>query len=375
MKVLHVFKTAEPFTQGGLEESIRQICRNMAGPGRAFEVACIGPGPRVVRQRADYATVVGYPADLRVSSCPMSLRMLPALWRAREACDIVHVHSPWPFAELAYWLRPGGRAKRVLTYHADVVNRGPLARAYQPWLRRALEGFDAVVATSDGYIDSSPVLSRLPRRPEVIPLGIDPDSYPAPEPARIAAWRKRLGEDFFLFVGVLRHYKGLDVLLRAAEGFHGQIVIAGDGPEGDRLRRAAADRPNVHVLGHVADPDKMALLSLARAVVLPSTARAEAFGISLLEGAMCGRPLISTDLGTGTSLVNRDGVTGFVVPPNDPGALRAAMTRLQSPDLAAELGEAARRRFHERFQGRRMAAAYLALYERLLARPELPAAA
>ena len=67
------------------------------------------------------------------------------------------------------------------------------------------------------------------------------------------------------------------------------------------------------------------MFELCFAVLFPSHLRSEAFGISLLEGAMYGKPLISSEIGTGTTYINIDKETGLVVPPSDPIALREAM--------------------------------------------------
>jgi rhamnosyl/mannosyltransferase len=78
-------------------------------------------------------------------------------------------------------------------------------------------------------------------------------------------------------------------------------------------------------LGFLPDEDKVALLELCYSVIFPSHLRSEAFGISLLEGAMYGMPLISSEIGTGTTYINIDGETGIVVPPSEPDALRQAL--------------------------------------------------
>jgi rhamnosyl/mannosyltransferase len=105
------------------------------------------------------------------------------------------------------------------------------------------------------------------------------------------------------------------------------VVIAGDGAEAPALEKQLADAglKNVRLLGHVSDEDKVCLLRLCRAFVFPSHLRSEAFGMSLVEAAMFGKPMVSCEIGTGTSYINLDGVTGWAVPPEDPDRLRAAM--------------------------------------------------
>jgi rhamnosyl/mannosyltransferase len=146
-------------------------------------------------------------------------------------------------------------------------------------------------------------------------------------------------------------------------------VIAGDGPEAENVQRevAASGLRNVQLLGQVGEEDKMCLLLLCRAFVFPSHLRTEAFGMSLVEAAMSGKPMVTCEIGTGTSYVNEDGVTGWAVPPEDAQALRAAMERLLAdPALAATMGAAARRRFEELFTASGMARRYEALYRELL---------
>ena len=113
-------------------------------------------------------------------------------------------------------------------------------------------------------------------------------------------------------------------------GLEYPIVIAGAG-EIENSLRAQAKRlglRNVHFLGQISDADTAALLTLCHALVFPSHLRSEAFGVSLLEGAMYGKPMISSEIGTGTSFVNAAGRTGVVVPPGQTDALREAMRYL-----------------------------------------------
>jgi len=146
-------------------------------------------------------------------------------------------------------------------------------------------------------------------------------------------------------------------------------LIVGAGPVETDLKQQALQLglTNVRFLGAVSDEDKVALLKLCRAVVFPSHLRSEAFGVTLLEGAMYGKPLISSEIGTGSSYVNIDGVTGMVVPPNDPAALRQAMQRIGADaQLAEEMGQRARARFDELFTAEQMARSYVDLYRQVL---------
>jgi rhamnosyl/mannosyltransferase len=123
----------------------------------------------------------------------------------------------------------------------------------------------------------------------------------------------------------------------------------------------------VTFLGDLSDADKLSMLYAADLFVLPSNNRAEAFGIVLIEAMACGLPLISTELGTGTSFVNQHEQTGLVVPPNDPPAMAAAINRILGDDaLRRRMGAAALARVRSEFEVTIMAARMLALYEDVL---------
>ena len=128
---------------------------------------------------------------------------------------------------------------------------------------------------------------------------------------------------------------------------------------------------NVTFTGYLPDAEKVALFKLSRAIVFPSYLRTEAFGVTLLEGAMYGKPLISTEVGSGTSHVNIDGETGLVVTPGSAKALRHAMDQLfHRPEMAELMGRRAKERYERLFTGSLMGNRYAALYRRLCGRPD-----
>jgi rhamnosyl/mannosyltransferase len=364
LRILHVYKSYYPDTLGGIEQVIAQLGIALNALGDESRVFTLSPKPEPAVLVRPEGEVHRCRTTVEIASNPLSLRAFGEFRRQLQWADVVHYQFPWPFADLLH-VTGAARKPSVVSYQSDIVRQKLLGAMYSPLMVRFLRSVDAVVATSPQYRDSSSVLARIGRDVRVIPNGIDEASYPRADDSLVKHWRGKLGESFFLFVGVLRYYKGLETLLRAAKDFGGTIVIAGTGPEEVPLRLLAASEglTNVHFVGAVSDADKIALLELARAFVFPSHLRSEAFGMSLLEAAMRARPMVCCEIGTGTSYINVNGETGFVVPPEDPAALREAMQRLRDDSqLAARMGAAARSRFLAHFTAQRMAAAYHALY-------------
>jgi len=368
MRVLHVYKSYYPDTLGGIEQVISQLAQSLREFGVESRVFTLSRNPNPQALQRPEGEVFRSRVTAEIASNPVSVGAFADFREQARWADVLHYQFPWPFADLLHLLAARGKPS-VISYQSDIIRQKLLLRAYSPLMRRFLRSADAVVATSPPYRDTSPELARLPGPLRVIPNGVDEWTYPHPGPELLARWMRELGEGFFLFVGVLRYYKGLHTLLEAAQGLRGQVVIAGDGPEAAALRQQAQDRglTNVRFLGHVSDEDKMALLLLSRAFVFPSHLRSEAFGMSLVEAAMSGRPMVSCDIGSGTSFINLHGQTGLTVAPEQPQALREAMHRLlDEPQMAASMGRAARQRFETMFTGRRMAQAYHAVYREVL---------
>jgi glycosyltransferase involved in cell wall biosynthesis len=377
MRVLHFCKTYFPDTVGGIEQVIRQMCVGTGQLGVSNEVLALSRARDLAPIEFEGHTVHRVPLDFEVASNAVSWRAIGELKRLAARADVVHYHFPWPFLDMAHFMA-GVNKPTVVTYHSDIVRQKALLRLYQPLMHRFLGSVDAIVATSPNYLATSTVLDRYRDKTRVIAFGLDRGSYPEPDAERLAHWRGRVGPKFFLFVGVLRYYKGLHILLDAVAGTHYPVVIVGAGPI-ERELKAHAERlglKNVMFVGALDEADKVALLRLCYAVAFPSHLRSEAFGISLLEGAMFGKPMISSEIGTGTTYINVHGESGLVVPPSDHEALRAAMRTLwDNPDMAREMGRRAEARYWQLFTSAQMAEDYAALYRELAAPVLTPAPA
>lgn len=368
MRVLHFYKTYYPDSFGGVEQVIFQLAGASAKLGVETAVLVLTPNKveRVIEINGH--EVYRCHRNFQIASTDFSLS---AFWRFKELAnkaDIVHYHFPWPFMDLVHFVT-NHKKPSVVTYHSDIIKQKNLLKLYQPLMNRFLESVDAIVATSPNYRVTSDVLQRFQAKTEVIPIGLNPNLYPYPNLERLAYWREKLGNKFFLFIGVLRYYKGLSILLDALALGDLPMVIVGAGPIETELKAKAVDLglKNVIFLGQVSEDDKVAILSLSFAMVFPSHLRSEAFGISLLEGAMYGKPLISSEIGTGTSFINSNQQTGIVVPPSSPKDLHTAMTYLWNhPEVASRMGKNAAERFSALFTADKMSQSYLDLYRRLL---------
>tara|TARA_B100002003_G_scaffold241423_1_gene263111 strand:- start:3038 stop:4147 length:1110 start_codon:yes stop_codon:yes gene_type:complete len=368
LKVLHVYRTYFPDTQGGAQEVVRQISLGTSALGVSNRIFTPSTAPDPAILNHPEGDVHRVKLNFEIASCGFCITGIPEFRRCVEWADIVHYHFPWPFADALHFLA-NVQKPTLVTYHSDVIRQQKLLSLYSPLMKRFLKSATKIVCTSPNYLASSKVLGALGKPCSVIPIGLDSESYPSVVETELEQLRQQYKEDFFLFVGLLRYYKGLHTLLEAAKLTSQQIVIVGEGPLEKELKQKAKrlGLSNVHFTGYLPDSQKMALIELCRALVLPCNLRSEAFGVCLLEGAMKGKPLISAEVETGTSFVNLDSETGIVVPPENAQLLAEAMNRLAAdPVEAKRLGKNARARFESVFTSKQMADAYLEEYEQLL---------
>jgi len=364
VKVLHIYKDYYPVI-GGIENHVRALAEAQARRGHDVTVLVTNRGRATVRQEMNRVQVIKAGRLATVASTPLSLAL------PRELCslqaDVLHVHSPYPVGEAAAWLW-GQRRPTVISYHSDVVRQRRILALYAPALRRVLRAARRIIVTSPQVAATSPFLGPVAGKCRLVPLGIDTSRFLAVDPAQVATLQERLGQPLLLFVGRLRYYKGLQYLLRALVDLPGvHLAVAGTGPMGAEWKGLAgslglADR--VTWLGDVADDDLPACYAAADLLVLPACERSEAFGLVQVEAMAAGRPVVSTELGTGTSFVNQHGETGLVVPPRDPQAIAwACRDLLADPDLRRHLGAQARRRALAEFGLERMVQRVEEVYE------------
>ncbi|WP_285258705.1 glycosyltransferase family 4 protein [Halopseudomonas bauzanensis] len=373
MRVLHLFKTYQPDSMGGIEQTIFQLCEACKPWGVESSVLTLSRQPAAQPLRIANHQVHQAKLDVNLASTGLSREVFQHFRHLAQEADIVHYHFPWPLMDLLHFNARHGKPS-VLSYHSDIVRQRFLLQLYRPLMHRFLGAMDQIVTASPNYLATSDILARYRHKTQVIPYGLDKTGYNNIDPPRLAHWQTQFPDGFFLFVGVMRYYKGLHILLDACKDTHYPVLIVGAGPMEKRLRRQAdqLQLQNVHFVGPLPDAEKNALLQACRVLVFPSHLRSEAFGISLLEGAMFGKPMISSEIGTGTTYINIHGETGLVVPPSDAAALRGAMQHLWNDRLlSTRMGQAAAQRYQSLFTAERMGQSFSTIYQRLAGAPKL----
>jgi glycosyltransferase involved in cell wall biosynthesis len=234
-----------------------------------------------------------------------------------------------------------------------------------PWVSRKA-GFHAISeSTRDDLVRRGVPNERI----VVIHPGVDSNWYrPVPDTPRAA-------RPTFLYLGRLKRYKGVEFALRAVAAARAvrpdiTLDICGQGDDRPRLERLARElglNGAVRFLGFVAEEEKRRLLRQAWAVVFPSPK--EGWGITNVEAAACGTPALASD-SPGLRESVRDGVTGYLVPHGDAGALAERMQALAADRALVErLGRAARE-FAEGLSWDAAAHATVAHIERIIAERE-----
>jgi rhamnosyl/mannosyltransferase len=184
-----------------------------------------------------------------------------------------------------------------------------------------------------------------------VPFGIDTLPFASGSTGEVDECRRQHGR-YVLFVGRLVYYKALEILLEALRGTDIRLLVVGEGPmrrrwEEDAQRGLAGQ---VVFLGDCDEARMRVLLRASLALVLPSAAASETFGLVQLEAMAASRPVVAARASGGVESVTLDGETGLLVPARDAPALREALLALWGDESYADrLGQAGRQRLERCF--------------------------
>lgn len=327
LRVLHVLAPA-PF--GGLEQVVRTLASLQRTDPRIAEVrvATLGAPPETFARALSAASVEVVPIVTATRAYGAQRRALGSICRQHQP-DLVHLHGAHADV-IGSRTAVATNAAMVSTVHGQVG--GDLRNRFYEWLqRRAFSRRDAVVAVSRPLALSLIADGAPPERIHVVRNAWR--AHAALRPRREA--RVLLGlplEGFVLgWIGRISREKGLDLLLDAlalAPLPTLRLAIIGDGREREALiargaRSALGRGHRIFWLGSV--PDASRAITALDALVISS--RTEGTPIVLLEAMAAGIPVIATAVGGIPDMISES--EGFLVPPNDPQALREAIDQVQ----------------------------------------------
>ena len=367
MKILHIFKEYHPVV-GGIQNHIRVLSSELV-KDRSFEVEVLvtNVNSNSVIQYIDGVKVVKAGRILQIASTPISSDLFRYMKKMKS--DILHLHFPYPIGEIASLLSDKCN-NVVITYHCDIVKQKILLNLYMPILKRVLRKAKAIVISNPNILNSSMLLGPYTNKIEIIPYGIDIEKFEKVDEKKVKEIKSRCGSSVVLFVGRFCYYKGIEYLLEASKKVDAKFWLIGNGPLKPWIENYIK-RNNLNekilLLGQVSEDALPCYYHAADILVLPSTYRSEAFGITLLEGMACNLPLITTELGTGTSFVNLHNQTGLVVPPSVSQALVEAINSiLNDKMLRSRFAIAAKERVKHEFSKEKMVQRIKTLYSKVL---------
>ena len=322
------------------------------------------PGLTVLRRPfIDRAVFRKVPLLRRAYAITKLLERLSFAWTTlplllRERYDILHIQKPYDLP-VALLVRALVGTRVVFGCHGEDFFPGD-----------RLLGRRADVAVSCSAFNADTIDRHYGIRPRVVFNGYDAELFVprGPDPAL----RQKLasaGEPIILYAGRLIPWKGVQYAISALAEVPGAIlVIAGEGhyrPTLEEQARVAGLAGRVRFLGAVPHEELPRLLAVSDVLVATSFA-SETFGIALVEAQACGVPVVASRFG-GFPEVVQDGVTGLLVPPQDPAALAGALRAvLADPERRRQMGQAGQCWVREQFHWEQVAERVLEAYREVL---------
>lgn len=370
MRILHLGKYYPPH-KGGIEKTTLDIVEGLNDLSVECNVLVLAD----LNENFDYTQknykVYTSTTQLKAFSGALSIQYLKLFNRIAKEYDIIHVHFPNPIASLALLItRP--KAKIIIHWHSDIVNKPLLYFFYKPLERKVLKMAANIIGTTQNYIENSAPLKDFQGKCRVLPSCCEP--VPLKKGIDLNERYKTFEKRFIIFsLGRLVPYKGFEYLIESAKYLHESclILIGGDGPLRENLKKKIRDENvsnKVSLLGPLSENELVDLYNLCHVFCLPSVHKSEAFGLVQCEAFSIGKPVISTSIeGSGVSWVNQHDQTGKIVPPKSAIHLARAIEELRlNPDLYSKLSVQAKNRYQNLFRKELMINKVIEYYKNII---------
>lgn len=367
MRVLHISKYYPP-EAGGIETFVSDLVDQMSRKVKC-DVLCTNKGNKTIIEKKGDVRIIRTATLREIFSTPISSAIIYWLKKINRGYDLIHIHLPNPMANLAYFLvRP--KTKLIVHWHSDIVRQKRLLFLYEPLQDWLLKRADKIIATSSNYLESSKYLLKYKNKCMIVPLGLNPTRLYSDKNNVFEIKNKFNNKPIIFSIGRLIYYKGFEYLIKAMQIIDGCLLIGGEGELKNKLKSLIEKlnlQKKVFLLGKVPHKDLGSYYQSCDVFCLPSVEKSEAFGIAQLEAMSFGKPIISTKIhGSGVSFVNKDNITGFVVPPRNHKALAEAINKLLKDNKLKDIfGKNAKERFEKNFSIEKTCEEILKIYKEL----------
>ena len=350
LRILEISSCFPP-SRGGVETFVNELSKRLALKGHDLTVVTSsrGAAAKFHRERVGRLEVIRFPEKWHMFEAPLVPKI--AMSVLTREYDVVHVNGLNPtISDLAILFAKLRRKPVVLTYHNDAATSkwgrlGNLAGlVYGLFGVLVVDLADVVVCSTRSYAQTSIVLKHHMDKLKIVPLGVNAPPEGSAGPPDHPERPERL-----LFVGQLKDYKGVHILLDALNILIGAgnditLDVVGSGQEAERLE-AQAERlglgRRVRFHGDAKQEDLARFYHQCDLLVLPSVSRREAFGLVILEAFSAGKPVVASDIPGVNEVTTLGG--GHLARPEDPLSLaRAIGVALSTPDQAEKYREFAR---------------------------------
>jgi rhamnosyl/mannosyltransferase len=352
LKILHFHKGNYFKKYGGIERmvyelatSLKNDCENTVISVSDFEYE---------NSIVNGVNFINFKKDFSFLGNPFSFKALVIFYKEQKNHDIINLHYPDLNNDFLSLLTT---KPIVLTYHSDIIGHSYLFNIYKFFRAIFFSTVSKMVFTSQNYLKSTRQISdKIKSKCSVIPIGISLLEKKSIE--------KNYSCDFFLVICQMRKYKGLDILFKLDTRNFNIIVIGGGDNLSKYREKAKKLKKNIEFLGDLPEREKNYYLKNCIAVISTSNKRSEAFGVSLVEGLMFAKPIVSRSNNTGSSMINTHGINGFEYKDDDHNLLQEFVNTLFGDvALRKKMGLRSFNKYNKSFTSKKMAESYLQLYK------------
>jgi len=338
MKIIHIVSTYPPY-KGGMGNVAMEEVRRLSSQ---HEVLVITPQTKPVPNLNKNYKVTYVKPILKYGNA----FLVPQIVKKIKKADIIHLH--WPFiggaeAILIYKLLGKIDAKIVTQYHMDLIDsglRGILFRIYlflfAPLMVKAS---NKILVSSLDYIKHSLIKKSFKKNKakfKELALGVNLNKFYPQENVSLLKDKIDNKDKVLVLVGGLdraHYFKGVDIAIKAINLLKNKsfkLIIIGEGELKKKYQKLTKDlnlESQIIFAGRVSDKELPRFYNFSDAVILPSTSSSEAFGLVLLEGMACGKPILVSNLPGPRSLVQDN---GYIIKKNNPSDLAQKINKLFS---------------------------------------------